>query len=403
MYGQKNYSQELGNGPYSIATAGCFLTAFSNLMVQLNIARIDPPSLNSWFKAHGDYLRDPSDGKFEDLAWNSITNYNPNIQVSATGTGPVPPATPAIVKFYYQSVSQPHLANGEPNMIYHFCLVDHIVNNQVFIVDSWDGLVKGPGQYQSTYHAPIGWATYVDRQPTAPTPVTPPPAPAYTPPAAPLLIPTPEAEYQVIVDIPGYTTATTAGNHNPPGGAVRVKPGTYSVFNTYPNKDYLINVTKVPGKPGAWINTHDNVEPPPAPPVEDIKPTTAPTVTNLAPNINQWQNSYTPAPGVYVAQKSMLVRDLAGLRPDLQLNQGDVANIAGTFKGPDGVTYGRTVTSVANGAWYGLLMSNLTIETGYNPNWDLRGRVAIGNKTFRDNLVLAAAKVAGWLEKLKKK
>lgn len=252
FYGQKNYGQELGNGGFTIAAAGCFLTSFSNLLSEYGIT-MDPSTLNTWFRGHGVYLKD-ADGALEDLAWNSITKYAPNIVVTATGSGPVPPNTPAIVKFHYNSVH-----TGQP--IDHFCLVSKVVNGQVYIIDSYDGLEKAPAGYEAVYHKPIEWATYVDNAVPAPAPAPAPAPPAPTPTKFAPNVPIPgntDNTYDIVVPVPGYrTSGFAAGRSNP---TVTVEPGKYYVYNKFVN---MVNVTKVPGKPGAWINPGDNVAPAP--------------------------------------------------------------------------------------------------------------------------------------------
>lgn len=168
-YGQTNYSEKMGNGPYTIAEIGCFLTAFCNLAERFG-QEVTPPALNSFFD-NGHYLADPADGAGvkDDLSYNSVTAYNSQIVVTGQGSSGWPNSNNAIVKFHYRSISNPTLSNGQPNMIDHFCLVaDHAAGT---IVDSWDGVVKKPGAYGS----PVGWATYGGPVVQA---VSPPPAPA---------------------------------------------------------------------------------------------------------------------------------------------------------------------------------------------------------------------------------
>lgn len=154
-FGQKNYQEKVGNGQYTIAEVGCFLTAFSNLLERFGEI-IDPPSLNGFFMNKGAYLRDP-DGSNEDLGWGSVSAYDPSIHVMATGGSGWPSNDNAIVKFLYRS---PH--SGQ--MVTHFCLVASAANRT--ILDSWDGVVKDPG----IYGQPIAWAEY---EKPAPAPITP--------------------------------------------------------------------------------------------------------------------------------------------------------------------------------------------------------------------------------------
>jgi hypothetical protein len=169
-YAQQQYPQGLGNSQtVSIAEAGCLLTAICNGLQYMNGSGPDPLALNDYYRNNGIYTWDAADQAADDLAWDSISRYDPTIHVDQVGVGSVPPSNNAIVKFHYNSVH-----TGNP--IDHYTWVDHIEGNQVFIVDSWDGQVKGPSGYQNIYHLPVAWATYSKTAPTPPAPA----APLYT-------------------------------------------------------------------------------------------------------------------------------------------------------------------------------------------------------------------------------
>lgn len=88
-------------------------------------------------------------------------------------------------------------------------------------------------------------------------PVAPPPAPVKPTPSAPATV------YIVKTELNGYVTADNAKKRISP--KVRVKVGQYYVFKEYAG---MINVTRVSGSPGSWINPSDNVtvtRPPVAP------------------------------------------------------------------------------------------------------------------------------------------
>lgn len=160
-FAQKNYLQIQGRSggklppKYSIAQIGCFLTSFANLI------NVNPIELNAGFRDQGIYV-DVDDGILDDLGFNSITRLKPEWSVVRTGSG-WPQSNDAIVKFHYQSISQP-LINGKPNIIDHFCKVADWKNQ--LILDSWDGVVRKPGAYGQ----PVAFAEY---QYFAPQPVTP--------------------------------------------------------------------------------------------------------------------------------------------------------------------------------------------------------------------------------------
>ena len=65
--------------------------------------------------------------------------------------------------------------------------------------------------------------------------------------------------YQVVTTLTGYYTAVEAKNGKSSGNPTgRVNKGKYYVFN-YHAKTGMINVTKVKGVPGSWINPKKNV------------------------------------------------------------------------------------------------------------------------------------------------
>ena len=168
-YGQKNYPQGLGNSvAITIAEAGCLLTAICNTLLKLNGTAPDPPTLNQWFEARGDFIYDTADHASDDLAADSITKYDPTIVNTSQGNGSLPPTDVSIVKFHYNSVQ-----TGSP--IDHYCAVESVAGGQLTIIDSWDGIIKGPGEYQSVYGVPVTFYTYTKNVPTPPpTPAAPP-------------------------------------------------------------------------------------------------------------------------------------------------------------------------------------------------------------------------------------
>jgi hypothetical protein len=404
-YAQKIYQDQLGNGTFTIAEAGCLLTAISNRLLKWGIT-MPPPQLNQWFKDHHDYIGP------DNLSWNSISQFDPLIHFQDSGNDPMPPSPDAIVKFHYQSIQTPYLLiDGKevPNMVDHFCAIDRISDGQLFIIDSWDGLIKGPAQYEGPYHKPIAWATYVKTVPAA-APAPAPAAPAYTPPAAPVVAP-PVEKYKIITKIPGYMTANQAANHLSSNSQVPVD--SYYVYN----KDAgMINVSPVYGRPGWWINPADNTLTPIPPPVvpavpapapvapvhnEAAQATPAPAASSKTQDPPNWRASYKQHQGNYYALSSMVVHDLSGGRPDVMLHKYDIVPVAGTFIGPDGVLYARSKTSVKNYWWYGVPMNALMLEDElFSTATDTATRQATGTMNLRDHLVVLIGKFAGWLERL---
>lgn len=151
-YAQINYNQIQGiNGRYTIHAIGCFITAFSNLLLRKGIT-VSPEALNVWLISHNDYV-DVDDGVRDDVNWDTITKYAPNFVVSATGTGK-PTNNDSIVKFIYNSFQ-----TGKPTT--HFCLVNDVKAGT--IVDSYDGKIKSWNEYPG---GPVAWASYSIKKPT---------------------------------------------------------------------------------------------------------------------------------------------------------------------------------------------------------------------------------------------
>jgi hypothetical protein len=166
-FAQQNYSQGLGNSTnVTISEAGCLLTSICNGLERMNGSAPDPVTLNNFFINNGVYTWDSIDQAADDLNWDSISKFDPTISFTGSGQGSVPPSNNAIVKFHYNGVH-----SGLP--IDHYCWVDHVEGNDVYIIDPWDGQVKGPSGYQNVYHLPVAWGTYVKNSPQ-------PPAPKYT-------------------------------------------------------------------------------------------------------------------------------------------------------------------------------------------------------------------------------
>jgi hypothetical protein len=143
MFAQQNYPQKLSGVDATIAEAGSLLVAFSNLLEQANGEQIDPPTLLQFFADH----------EIEVIDWTTISVYDLSIAIDQIGEGPTPPKMPVMVRFYTTSP-----LTGKYGDFY--CAVDRIEAGKVFIVDSWDGVVKAPEVYEPNYGGVTGWATY---------------------------------------------------------------------------------------------------------------------------------------------------------------------------------------------------------------------------------------------------
>jgi len=178
------------------------------------------------------------------------------------------------------------------------------------------------------------------------------------------------------------------------------------------------------------VNTVDlgPVPAPTPPPVDPPLPTAthAPdgdviAVKVLPPNPEAWKASYKiNGAGDYIAQASLVIKDLDGKAPDIQLVKGQTVHVAGGFTGPDGIRYWRTVNS-ANGYtdkdgvkhlpnWRGIPLDSLEEDDSIftfqdDVIDDFKERV--GQISARRKAVIAAARVHGnasWLaSRLKKR
>lgn len=147
-YAQLDYKiQRQGIPPtkYTIAQIGCFLTAFCNLLSDYGYS-VSPLKLNSFFRDKRVYI-DSDDGVKDDLYWGAVSKYAPELVVTDTGVGGLPPHNRSIVKL-----------SSRNTFGTHFCKVYSIKNGHLSIVDSWDGKIKSSDGYGKV----LAWATYKD-------------------------------------------------------------------------------------------------------------------------------------------------------------------------------------------------------------------------------------------------
>lgn len=155
-HGQKNYADMQGGGnggkpaKYRINQIGCFVTAFSNLLELRFGISINPSALNRLFIDRNIFI-DVDDGVKDDLGWQSITAYNGQIVTTDPG-----------------SIDRNCIVRIKTNGTFgtHFCLVEKVENGIVYIVDSWDGVVKRA----DFYGAITGFAKYAYNKPQVVTP-----------------------------------------------------------------------------------------------------------------------------------------------------------------------------------------------------------------------------------------
>ena len=174
MYAQINYQEYVGNSKLTVAEIGCFVTADSNILEKVGIKEA-PDALNAFYEQHNLYQYDLTDRANDDITWSTVTKFCPQLVVAQVGTSGWPNEDLAIVEFRYRSHTGAEVT--------HFCVVNHAADHS--IIDSYDGQVKAPAQYESVYGQPIAWATYAYH-----TPEVTPPGPASAPISAPVATPT---------------------------------------------------------------------------------------------------------------------------------------------------------------------------------------------------------------------
>lgn len=427
-YGQKNYLEIQGiNGKYRISQIGCFLTSFCNLLERFGKG-VSPVDLNFAFKNAGVYI-DVDDGIRDDLAWSSISKFNPNIVVTRTGIG-APSSNNVIVKF--SGVNNPFGT--------HFCLVaDH---SKGLIVDSWDGQVK----HWNTYGGPKSWAEYKDNTPKpvqAPTPV---PTPVSNANVSDITVQKGwglshiarnagfadwdnEARWAAIASLNGSNDWRAFNKSLKVGQKIVVKINSTPApqqATEQPKASEVVNITIQAGwglshalkaagytkeqwenpaewqrvaelngspaglklKPNQVIKVYTQAlpinQPAPAPqapvvPVPEKVEAVAPVTPAQAPAVTEekievkviptdpkaYQATFTPEDRVYIAQQSIIVKDMEGLHMDRQLVKGQKVNSGGRFTRSE-VTYIRTKRSIADNVWYGVPESALS--KGQDPN-----------------------------------
>ncbi|GAC1500765.1 MAG: hypothetical protein NVS1B10_04590 [Candidatus Saccharimonadales bacterium] len=474
FYGQKNYRDKMGNGPYTIAQIGCFVTAFSNLLERYGI-NVDPPSLNRLFTSRNIYLPDPADGAGvkDDLGWSSIAAYDGRIHVSNTGGAGWPEDNNSIVKFEYTGPK-----TGQRTT--HFCLVaDHASHT---IVDSWDGVVRTPGYYGT----PVAWATYTNIVPEA---VTPPPAAVTTvaPPkdnsiytfvkndtiwsvairygyTAKELMDHNGIDPSQVRDIPiGYVIhfpiAPSVALPNPvntgykiellpepkhmhvskSGGAEKWGFGNIKTWKDFVSNGHVAENTNVTivaiahvivgnetaayyldslalgdyaasGKVANTIgfNWHDLTDgeytpPAPASPPPVVVPVVAPEPQKPAEapvpeaNPNAYKTTYKAfdKPQLFIANTTIMIKELDTRRADHQLLKNQAVRLSGTFI-KDNVLYGRPTAGIDKGGyWFAVPMSNVTSEDEvFNTQVDLPTKVAMHNRlSLQEKFLVAIAQL----------
>lgn len=392
MYAQKNYLEIMGiNGKYRISQIGCFLTAFSNLSTRFG-RDISPVQLNAAFRDRNLY-RDVDDGIRDDLGYYYMTKYDSDIVVTGEGKG-APTTNDAIVKFYFK---------GNSGFNTHFCLVHDASKGQ--IVDSWDGKIKS----WNVYGGPITWASYgFNGAVAAPTPALPVSDAtsitvqkgwglSHVAKAAGFADYSSPERWNAIARLNGHKDASTfrlypdqrivVKSDQPvekpvekpvtDGNTVLVQKGwgishvaKAAGYADYKERSRWNMIAKLNGhndattfklQPNQSVKVKGDLPTPtPVPVAIPVpEPAKAEPVENIAPLVVDWKETYQEKPAVYNAKQDAVIKDLAGIKADIQLIDKVRVNGAGVFV-KDGTTYIRTRKSVEGGFWYGIPEDFLT-------------------------------------------
>lgn len=479
-YAQKNYNQALEDNSYTIAQAGSLLTAFANLLQRYGI-HMDPPKLDAFLAEHGSgpdlswssiglvdklisveqvgaavppssvdaivkfhhqsldtpvvtvsgqevpnmvdhfcavdrisggqlFIIDSRDGLVKSpmtyertygkpLAWASYAKHIPVVQEPPKKTMIGRVAAPPKVMYSVvkdipgYATAQLAASRGAPTV--------RVPARRYFVWDESDGM-KNVG---STYGRPGLWINPTDN--VHDTPVSKPAAAEY---------PT----YAVIRELDGYETPFNALNTTQP--THRLSAGTYCITR---EESGMLQIAASPGGIAVWINPEDNVvmktrqvEPAPVPAHAATEDNTVTETKQAA--ANDWRASYKPfskQPANFYATKTFIIHDLEGKHPDSMCHLHDLAPLAGTFVGPDGMLYGRTMESTFPALrkspaarqlppmWYGLPLDNkhfMSEEELWDTQTDIVTRMYTHSLNFRDHLVIALGRLSGWLERLGK-
>lgn len=169
-FAQINFPQKVGKTNLGIKEIGCFITGDANLLEKIGV-HVDPYALNTFYTQHNLYTYDLTDKANDDITWSTVTKYHPQLVVKQIGGAGFPTSDLAQVEFRYQSVQNPWIdkVKSIPNMITHFCTVNHAADHS--IIDSYDGKVKTPAEYEHVYGKPVAWATFVNNVPAPVHPV----------------------------------------------------------------------------------------------------------------------------------------------------------------------------------------------------------------------------------------
>lgn len=181
---------------------------------------------------------------------------------------------------------------------------------------------------------------------------------------------TPTNVYDLTKQTWAELSATIVKELNAGDQFVSVGKYVHPLGGVYFMTDYSFGQADITGTPAHpyGVNTID-LSPKPADPTPVVETPTTPAEPLTPPADSgavdipvkvipadplKWQQSFVPyGDGDYIASMSLVVKDLAGVNPDLQLVRAQSVKIAGEFV-KDGVSYYITKASHDNGRWYGI-------------------------------------------------
>lgn len=119
----------------------------------------------------------------------------------------------------------------------------------------------------------------------------------------------------------------------------------------------------------------------------------------------KWQKSYVDKAGEFIAIQSAVIKDMAGVLPDIQLVRGQQVHVAGTFE-KDGVKYYRTRKGLIEGTWYGIPehYNSISTLTESDDAFSLPEEIATVTKklTAKQHLIRIIATVVGVVQRILK-
>jgi hypothetical protein len=167
-----------------------------------------------------------------------------------------------------------------------------------------------------------------------------------------------------------------------------------------------------PPKPEPILESQPTLEPVPEKVADPVAPAVvAQDVTPVLPDTtNAYKSSYTGyiEPTMYMAKRTLMVKEFDGRRPDRELYENQNIEIAGTFirkevvegkPDPQNVLYGRPKKAADAGYWFGIPMDALQLEDDlYNMKLELPEKIALHKRlTSHEYVIMVLAKIQAFV------